>query len=302
MEPFPKAFDLDTWILRWAAREVSSLDPPVGSANAHYHVRREGGDEWFLKVYDQQRHCHREVTSYDLLVNRLNTVSAPPLLAHGEINGRPWAAFEWRSDLKQVSGDSLDQVALLAETIAAIHDVPVPPGLDLPSMPRIWSDIILRTRRMSQLSASFADRVERLIEPISTACQHFLDEVEPSQQLVLLHGDVAFRNLFESNGAVFLGDLERAAVGMADFDFAKLWDGDLGTTTRRRHFAAVYRQARTTLPPQWPDDRLGWVVRLWAALGIVPYAERIGDMPFRAFADEMLTTLSVEAASLWDPE
>lgn len=299
METYPKPFDLDAWVTRWNVREAHRIEVAVGSANAHYRVIRRDGEEWFLKVYDQQRHHHREVTSYHLLVNDLGAVPAPPLRADGESDGRSWAAFAWRSNLCQIAGDSLDDVGLLAEMIAAIHDCPVPPDVDLPEMPRLWPDLVKRVVRVRDTSASFADTVEAVVEPVASECERYLDEVEPAQPRVLLHGDVAFRNLFSSSGTVYLADFERAAVGMADFDFGKLWDQDLGNHSRRQHFANTYRQARNRSPARWPDDKLRWAVRLWAALGVVPYAERVGDWRFRAFADEMIAKLRAETLSVW---
>lgn len=274
---------------------IDALPPFPGSQNAHFRVHRSGGD-WFLKVYTSERNFEREVAAFNILP----TGGAPSLVHFGSTGGRPWAAFNWHDDVRPLTAQSPANIRLLAGAMARIHELPVPEHTALRDRPPLWEDFQSRTSDLRIENPTFERAVQETLGGVATSCREHITRQEAELPKVVLHGDVGLRNLFQSRGSYYLGDFERSAIGVHYLDFGKLWDQELARSSLLQVFITAYRSTRgDKLSPKWPDRRFMWCVRLWAAVGIVPYAQRLGDFTFRQLADTILTNLRAERSSLW---
>lgn len=235
--------------------------------NPHYRAA-SGARRLFVKVIAEEHFYTAETTAAQLLATV--PIATTVLLDHGALStGGHWIAYEW-ADLSPCD-PTPKTLHRAGQVLGLLHHHTR--GIHHPGLPRYASAASLATRKIDAV-ARFDPELACQLRALHT---RLADQLDPRDDdpVGLLHGDYGWRNLTQQAGRLCVVDFERAAIGPASLDFAKLLDRELDTPEDLAAFKAGYTQYAT-----WPSAAAQNMTRLKAVAAITGYARSRGDLAF----------------------
>lgn len=260
------------------------------SENLHFRADHPRWGRLFIKAYGHPERFAQEGVALNAVSRRSDWVLTPLVEGRLPRTGLSWRAFpEISLSPFEFTREGCRTAARL---LADVHGTE-PASLRLPTKPAAWELVPERLRRVSpwpavdELAAGLARRAAHLLADLARGHGY-----RPRAQL--LTEDFGARNIHvrEDDGTALLLDFESAAIGDPHWDLGKVWDAELVEPSKREEFVREYG-ARTG-SQDWPDMQALWATRFAAALGIFPYADRVGDQSFFDHGIEMLRVLDAE--------
>ncbi|MFE7812877.1 phosphotransferase family protein [Streptomyces sp. NPDC057433] len=272
---------------RFGVESVHELQPrltELWSENRWMRADRGGWPVLFVKVYARPDRGVIEQRASEALPDGLST----RMVGHGHVDGAgQYSAFAWDDDLTDVTTDNAFSAGA-GYLLARLHSTRPPTSGLLPADPVTEESY---TAAMETLARTFPEVYERVAGDLSgrraRSVVREAESVARDTPDVFLHGDLARRNIARRNATYLLLDLERAGVGPAELDLARIWGRELSILKDRHRFLACYRHHRG-LPPSWPNRSLLRFARLRCAVTTLITACRRGDSAFASEGHQML--------------
>ena len=215
--------------------EVRSFDGVLaGSVNTNYRVVAEGGERFFLRVYEEQdaAGAARETELVSALAG-LGVPTPPPLpRADGGghvaiVVGKPAALYSFvAGEIRCQSSVSTADVHAVGRALAAVHLAgrELDPSRGLTRASRFGPDAIRARLRAIAATPAPDHAHEQEIRVVCARIERSLDELlrasSPPPDLPLIHGDLFRDNVLFGITGVSLLDFESASTGLASFDLA----------------------------------------------------------------------------------
>ncbi|BDR57287.1 phosphotransferase family protein [Xylocopilactobacillus apis] len=137
------------------------------------------------------------------------------------------------------------------------------------------------TNKISKIEQSFVSSKFREIFDKFLSMKSRINE--DMSYTCVLHGDVGLRNYKIIDNEMTLIDFERAQIGIADYDFIKLFYQDFDSKKELiDSFLDGYGEKRTIFPETW------MFLVFITAIGIMDYVEKVNDPTFRHIGIRML--------------
>jgi hypothetical protein len=264
---------------QWRGPDALEKLPDKGLAHAHWRIAGQGLLVRVPRSPDREQALLRQATCFRRLepcgrAPRLHTVIEPSAALPGgalvvdEIQGRP---PRWPAEL-----------SLIAETLAAIHSLPLPPEAQRPPLPDPRDPFtatlqgIERNRAFLEPAEASADAIRQIDEELSWARGFAAGEGLKDAPKTFVATDAHPGNFVVTPaGRAMFVDLEKGAYGAPGIDVAHAtlrpstqWDPDCGTVLSRdeigRFMRAYFVAAGPALeqairPTLVPMRRLTWL-------------------------------------------
>lgn len=228
--------------------------------NRHFAAASQSGARVFVKLLDDAGFWGRAIRAAPMA--ELYGGRTPRLLDHGELgDDRWWLVYEW-AQLRPFTATA-KQIEQAGALLGWLHRSTAGMHLDRDFQRHdLHEEITTRAAALHALNPAAAERV--------FAAQARWGDVDLSEEVCVVHGDVQWRNLgIDRGGEVILYDWENCSSGHAALDFGKLVDSELAAPADRDAFLRGYDRHAARVHP-WPPAM--HLVRLWTTTGILVYA------------------------------